>query len=68
MANGFPPDTVHVNVTFLPRMMGPVGVCCILGLQSETSVEYKVILLLGQCHYNVKLKMIPHAVSYKYVN
>jgi hypothetical protein len=31
VATGFPPCMVHVRVTLLPWMIGPIGVCIIVG-------------------------------------
>ena len=37
VGSGFPPDTVHVNVTDWPEMIGVDGVLCTMGLLSGAS-------------------------------
>ena len=31
IATGFPPSMVHVKVTLVPAMIGPTGICVIVG-------------------------------------
>jgi hypothetical protein len=48
MAKGFPFVTVHINVTFVSTMMGPCGICCILGILLGASITYNKVIHLIQ--------------------
>ena len=44
VATGFPPSMVHVRVTLLPSIVGPTGVCVIVGVVVGSSKTLKLIL------------------------
>ena len=44
VATGFPPSMVHVRVTLLPSIIGPTGVCVIVGVVVGWSKTLKFIL------------------------
>jgi hypothetical protein len=44
VATGFPPSKVHVRVTLLPSIIGPTGVCVIVGDVVGWSKTLKFIL------------------------
>ena len=44
VATGFPPSMVHVRVTLLPSIIGPTGVCVIVGAVVGSSKTLKFIL------------------------
>jgi hypothetical protein len=48
MAKGFPFATVHIIVTFASTMMGPWGICCILGMLLGASITYNKVIHLIQ--------------------
>jgi hypothetical protein len=43
VATGFPPCMVHVRVTLLPSIIGPTGVCVIVGdvVGSSETVKFR---------------------------